>query len=105
MIRGLVNLQFTSEHALYLLLLKVGVVAIVFGVGTVGGALTPSLTIGAIVGFLFSTCMVQLGFPGDYAIAYSLVGMAAFFTTAANAPLFYLSLSLHWQGSSCSRCS
>lgn len=96
MIRGLVNLQFTSEHALYLLLLKVGVVAIVFGVGTVGGALTPSLTIGAIVGFLFSTCMVQLGFPGDYAIAYSLVGMAAFFTTAANAPITSLLLVIEF---------
>ncbi len=96
MIRGLVNLQFTSEQALYLLLLKVGVVAVVFGVGTVGGALTPSLTIGAIVGFLFSSCMVQLGFPGDYAIAYSLVGMAAFFTTAANAPITSLLLVIEF---------
>lgn len=96
MIRGLVNMQFTFEHALYLLLLKVGVVAIVFGVGTVGGALTPSLTIGGMIGFLFSFGMMAMGFPGDYAIAYSLVGMAAFFTTAANAPMTSLLLVIEF---------
>ena len=67
-------------------------VAIVFGVGTVGGALTPSLTIGSVCGFLFSAALTQLGVPGDHAIAYSLVGMAAFFTTAANAPITSLVL-------------
>ena len=60
--------------------------------GTVGGALTPSLTIGSVCGFLFSAALTQLGVPGDHAIAYSLVGMAAFFTTAANAPITSLVL-------------
>lgn len=33
-----------------------------------------------------------MGVPGEHAIAYSLVGMAAFFTTAANAPITSLVL-------------
>lgn len=96
MIRGLVNMQFTAEKALILLGLKVLAVAVVFGVGTVGGALTPSLTIGGVLGFLFSECLQLLGMPGDHAIAYSLVGMAAFFTTAANAPMTSLLLVIEF---------
>lgn len=92
MIRGIVAEQFSPEQAIILLALKVGIVAFVFGVGTVGGALTPSLTIGTFIGFLFSALMTKLGVPGDHAIAYSLVGMAAFFTTAANAPMTSLLL-------------
>ncbi len=92
MIRGIVASQFSPEHAALLLALKIGIVACVFGVGTVGGALTPSLTIGTFIGFLFSALMTRLGVPGDHAIAYSLVGMAAFFTTAANAPMTSLLL-------------
>lgn len=92
MIRGIVASQFSPEQALILLALKVGIVACVFGVGTVGGALTPSLTIGTFIGFLFSALMTRLGVSGDHAIAYSLVGMAAFFTTAANAPMTSLLL-------------
>lgn len=92
MIRGIVAEQFSPEQAMILLALKVGIVAFVFGVGTVGGALTPSLTIGTFIGFLFSALMTELGVPGDHAIAYSLVGMAAFFTTAASAPMTSLLL-------------
>ncbi|MEG0024464.1 MAG: chloride channel protein [Akkermansia sp.] len=96
MIRGLVNMQFSADHALILLALKVLAVAIVFGVGTVGGALTPSLTIGGMLGFLFSACLQMMGVPGEHAIAYSLVGMAAFFTTAANAPMTSLLLVIEF---------
>lgn len=96
MIRGIVASQFSPEQALILLALKVGIVACVFGVGTVGGALTPSLTIGTFIGFLFSALMTRLGVSGDHAIAYSLVGMAAFFTTAANAPMTSLLLVIEF---------
>lgn len=96
MIRGIVASQFTPEQVALLLALKVGIVACVFGVGTVGGALTPSLTIGTFIGFLFSVLMTRLGVPGDHAIAYSLVGMAAFFTTAANAPMTSLLLVIEF---------
>ena len=85
-------MNIDAARAAVLLFLKIFTVAIVFGVGTVGGALTPSLTIGSVCGFLFSAALTQLGVPGDHAIAYSLVGMAAFFTTAANAPITSLVL-------------
>ena len=96
MIRGLVESQFTLETGAVLLVLKVVAVAVVFGVGTVGGVLTPSLTIGCMLGFLFNWALLQLGVQSDHAIAYSLVGMAAFFTTAANAPMTSLILVIEF---------
>lgn len=92
MINSLIHYEFDTSKAAILLCLKVLAVAIVFGVGTVGGALTPSLTIGSVFGFLFSVGLTYMGVPGEHAIAYSLVGMAAFFTTAANAPITSLVL-------------
>ena len=91
-ITALIHYEFDTTKAAILLALKICTVAIVFGVGTVGGALTPSLTIGSVFGFLFSAALTQMGVPGEHAIAYSLVGMAAFFTTAANAPITSLVL-------------
>ncbi len=91
-ITALIHNEVEVTKASILLALKIATVAIVFGVGTVGGALTPSLTIGSVFGFLFSAVLTACGVPGDHAIAYSLVGMAAFFTTAANAPITSLVL-------------
>lgn len=96
-IRGIVHGDFISpEHILILLGLKVLAVAVFFGVGAVGGVLTPSLTLGGIIGFLFSYGLTYLGVPGEHAIAFSLVGMAAFFTTAANAPMTSLLLVIEF---------
>lgn len=95
-IRGLVNMEFTAEHVVILLGLKVLAVAVFFGVGAVGGVLTPSLTLGGVIGFLFSYGLTYLGVPGEHAIAFSLVGMAAFFTTAANAPVTSLLLVIEF---------
>lgn len=95
-ITGLVQKVFTPDQALIFLVLKVVAVAVVFGCGTVGGALTPSLMNGALIGFLFSSVLTFLGVPGDHAVAYSMVGMAAFFATASNAPLTSLFLVLEF---------
>lgn len=91
-IAGLVQHLFSVDQALYLLVIKVVAVAVVFGCGTVGGALTPTLMIGGMLGFLFSHILTVLGVPGDHAVAYTMIGMAAFFTTATNAPLTSLVL-------------
>ena len=40
-----------------------------------------------MVGFIFSTLMNLMGMEGNHAVAYAMVGMAAFFATAAQAPL------------------
>ncbi len=95
-IRGIVHNDFSPEQILILLGLKVLVVAVFFGVGAVGGVLTPSLTLGGIIGFAFSIGLTWLGVPGEHAIAFSLVGMAAFFTTAANAPMTSLLLVIEF---------
>lgn len=95
-ISGLIQKLYTPEQSLVFLTIKVVAVAVVFGCGTVGGALTPSLMIGALLGFLFSNVLRAAGVPGDHAIAYTMVGMAAFFTTAANAPLTSLMLVLEF---------
>lgn len=63
-ITSLIHYEFDAARAAVLLFLKIFTVAIVFGVGTVGGALTPSLTIGSVCGFLFSAALTQLGVPG-----------------------------------------
>ncbi len=91
-ITALIHNEVEVSQDSILLALKIATVAIVCGVGTVGGALTPSLTIGSVFGFLFSAVLTACGVPGEHAIAYSLVGMAAFFTTAANAPITSLVL-------------
>lgn len=59
-ITSLIHYEFDATRAGILLFLKIFTVAIVFGVGTVGGALTPSLTIGSVCGFLFSAALTQL---------------------------------------------
>lgn len=97
MIRGIINMEFSPEHIMVLLGLKVLAVAVFFGVGAVGGVLTPSLTLGGVLGFLFSYALsTHLGIPGNHAIAFSMVGMAAFFTTAANAPMTSLLLVIEF---------
>lgn len=87
LITGLVHEDYDSQQALILLAVKVCAVAVVFGCGTVGGAMTPTLFVGSMVGFIFSMLMNFLGMEGNHAVAYAMVGMAAFFATAAQAPL------------------
>ncbi len=96
MINSLIHFEFTYPTAILLLALKIATVAIMFGTGTVGGVLTPSLTIGSILGFLFSGILLYFDVPGEYALAYTLIGMAAFFTTAANAPITSLVLVIEF---------
>lgn len=87
LITGLVHEDYGTQEALVLLLVKVSAVAVVFGCGTVGGAMTPTLFVGSMVGFIFSTLLTAMGVEGNHTVAYAMVGMAAFFATAAQAPL------------------
>ena len=87
LITGLVHEDYGTREALVLLLVKVSAVAVVFGCGTVGGAMTPTLYVGSMVGFIFSTVLTSLGMEGNHTVAYAMVGMASFFAVAAQAPL------------------
>lgn len=69
--------------------LKALLVAVVFGVGTMGGVLTPTLMLGCFGGWLFGAlCGVES--PA----AFALVGMAAFFASAARTPVTALLLAV-----------
>ena len=93
-IRGIVSANFTLEQVFVLLCLKIAAVALFFGMGAIGGVLTPSLTIGSMTGFLFAHVLIMLGVPlsSEEVIGFSLLGMASFFTTAAAAPITSLLL-------------
>jgi len=93
-IRGTVSMNFSADTVSLLFLLKVISVGLFFAMGAVGGVLTPSLTVGGVSGFLFAHLLVACGvaLSQDEIIGFSLLGMAAFFTTAAAAPLTSLML-------------
>ena len=97
-IRGLVSMNFSLGDVSAVLALKIFSVAIFFGMGAVGGVLTPSLTIGGVFGFIFAQLLALAGAPlgTEEIIGFSLLGMAAFFTTAAAAPLTSLMLVLEF---------
>lgn len=97
-IRGIVSMDFSAEQILVFTVLKISCVALFFGMGAVGGVLTPSLTIGSIFGFLFANALMSAGVPlsPEEVIGFSLLGMAAFFTTAAAAPITSLMLVLEF---------
>ena len=76
------------QSVLLILVLKVLATAATSGSGAVGGVFTPTLFVGAALGFLFGTPIhaewpLQTGFPS----AYALVGMGAFLAATTHAPL------------------
>lgn len=93
-IAALVKGCLGTESVVTLLVLKIVIVAIVFGVGTMGGVLTPTLMIGCCAGAAFGAGVHALGWGSDTATAYAFVGMAAFFTVAGRAPVTALLLAV-----------
>lgn len=71
-----------------ILLFKVLATSATFGSGAVGGVFTPTLFIGASLGFLFGN--IAQHFPGHLLInpsAFALVGMGAFLAATTHAPI------------------
>ncbi|MCQ2364056.1 MAG: chloride channel protein [Akkermansia sp.] len=69
--------------------LKALLVGIVFGVGTMGGVLTPTLMLGCFGGWVFGSLC-----GAESPAAFALVGMAAFFAAAARTPVTALLLAV-----------
>lgn len=86
-IAALLTSSFSLSEAAVLLGLKALLVAVVFGVGTMGGVLTPTLMLGCFGGWCFG---VAAGAESPEVVA--LAGMAAFFTSAARSPVTALLL-------------
>lgn len=86
-IAGVLASAFSLSEAVVLLALKALLVAIVFGVGTMGGVLTPTLMLGCFGGWCFGTAI-----GAESPEAFALAGMAAFFASAARTPVTALLL-------------
>jgi CIC family chloride channel protein len=80
--------ELTMRVTAALLLIKLLATVLTLGAGGSGGIFAPSLFMGAMLGEAFGQVAHQL-FPSVTAPsgAYALVGMAAFFTGAAHAPI------------------
>lgn len=71
-----------------ILIFKVLATTITFGSGAVGGVFTPTLFIGAGLGFLFGDALQFLpGHPVINPSAFALVGMGAFLAATTHAPI------------------
>jgi chloride channel protein, CIC family len=80
--------QWLWQTLAVILLCKVLATAATFGSGAVGGVFTPTLFIGASLGFLFGTATQHLtGSPTVIPSAFALVGMGTFLAAATHAPI------------------
>lgn len=80
--------QWLWQTLAFILLFKVLATAATFGSGAVGGVFTPTLFVGASLGFLFGTLTQHL--TGSLTVnpsAFALVGMGAFLAAATHAPI------------------
>lgn len=80
--------EFTVKFILFLLVGKMIATALTLGSGGSGGIFSPSLFVGALLGSAYGELVNQI-FPGLTAPvgAYAIVGMAAVFAAAAQAPM------------------
>ena len=85
-ISGLFGDAYPWQNVAVILLLKVLVVALVFGSGAVGGVFTPSLLAGASLGYLCGCAAQALGIPSVTPVATAVVGMGAFLAAVTQAP-------------------
>ncbi len=80
--------QFLWQMLGAILIFKVLATAATFGSGAVGGVFTPTLFVGASLGFLFGTATHQVtGAATLDPSAFALVGMGAFLAAATHAPI------------------
>lgn len=87
-ISALLQGQFNAGESAQLCLLKALLIALVFGVGTMGGVLTPTLMIGCALGTAFGMqAAAWQMIPQGHIVIFSMVGMAVFFAAAGRAPI------------------
>ncbi|MDX2109643.1 MAG: ClcB-like voltage-gated chloride channel protein [Verrucomicrobiota bacterium] len=91
-IRSILDHEFAWQLVALIMVMKVLAVAAVFGSGAVGGVFTPSLLVGASLGYLAAVLATALGVNGVVPEFYVVVGMGAFLGAAAQAPIMALLL-------------
>ena len=86
-VSGILRGEWIWQTLAIILALKVLATAATFGSGAVGGVFTPTLFIGASLGFLFGTGTHQVTDLPVNPSAFALVGMGAFLAAATHAPI------------------
>ncbi len=87
-VNGILRGQWLWQTLAIILIFKILATTATFGSGAVGGVFTPTLFVGASLGFLFGQCAQHL--PGSLAVnpsAFALVGMGAFLAATTHAPI------------------
>lgn len=80
--------QLLWQTLLLILIFKVLATAATFGSGAVGGVFTPTLFVGASLGFLFGTATQHVtGSASVNPSAFAIVGMGSFLAAATHAPI------------------
>ncbi len=88
LVNSLLHTTWLWQMVLMVLVIKVLATAITVGSGAVGGIFTPTLFVGAAVGYLFGdTAQALLPMHTSQPFAYAMVGMGAFLAAASYAPL------------------
>ena len=85
---GILRGQWLWQTVALILIFKVLATAATFGSGAVGGVFTPTIFVGASLGFLFGTITQDV--TGSALVnpsAFAIVGMGAFLAAATHAPI------------------
>ena len=84
---------------IYMYLAKILLLSLAFGMGLSGGSLVPLLAIGAILGNIYGTILVDLGLiPVEMIFAISLIAMAGHFSAIVRTPITAIILILEMTG-------
>lgn len=85
------------QYAAMMLIVKAFVVLLTLKNGAYGGTLTPSFSMGAVLGFLFAV-LCQLAFPDISMNSAMLIGSSVFLGITMNAPLTAVGLVVSFTG-------
>lgn len=84
---------------IYMYVAKILLLALAFGIGLSGGSLVPLLAIGAILGNIYGTILVDFGLvPVSMVYAISLISMAGHFSAIVRTPITAIILILEMTG-------
>lgn len=86
-IREMLAGNYVWQFVLTLMVLKILAVMAAFGSGAVGGVFTPSLLVGASIGYLLGTGVCAAGYDAIPPELYCAVGMGAFLCAVTHAPV------------------
>ena len=87
-VNGILRGEFVWQALAVILIFKVLATTATFGSGAVGGVFTPTIFVGASLGFIFGTATQHVtGSPSVNPSAFALVGMGAFLAAATHAPI------------------